>query len=308
MKVREIMSLPIATIGEGERLGLIDSAAVVSLKARFAAEGQIVPILVKRNGDQDPTEWTLIAGRHRLLAARELGWMHIDAIQSAGEHDGREVVERIETAENLDRRVLRPIERAILLAARVEGHQQHREIVTVTKSEEPTDNDGFFYQENSIDSDVVTMTIASAELMAASAARCGCSVRTLYRDLAIYMAIVRQFPDLYRPLNDHRLGASFDAMRKLARVKLHKLRRDIIETVIADPDMPSIDEAMVRLKVSTSKGKRPNADDHEARILRGFERLRLTDKRAVAVGIVNALPKSLGPELVEIMRARGFLD
>ena len=261
MKVREIMSLPVAAIGEGERLGLIDPAAVVSLKARFAAEGQIVPILVKRNGDQEQNPWTLIAGRHRLLAARELGWSHIDAIQSAGEHDGREVVEGIETAENLDRRVLRPIERAILLAARIEGHQRRSEnsageFVTVTNSPEASENASINCSRAIADRDTVTTTIASAELMAAAAARSGCSVRTLYRDLAIFLAIVRPFPGLYSKLNDHRLGASFDAMRKLARVKLQNLRCQIIEAVLADPDMPSIDEAMVRLKVSTSKAVR----------------------------------------------------
>lgn len=115
------LTLPIADIGElpaDHYVGLIDDGAVACLTARFAAEGLLTPIWVRRNGNAAKNPWSVIAGRHRLRAAVQLGWAEIAAEERAGPDSTPDQLRCLQIAENLDRPVLRPIERACYLMER----------------------------------------------------------------------------------------------------------------------------------------------------------------------------------------------
>lgn len=113
--------IPVAQIGElapDDYVGLIDDTAVECLKARFAAEGQHTPIWVRQNGNAAKMRFSVVCGRHRLRAAKALGWNEIQIEVRADMHSTRADLVALQVIENLDRRVLRPIERAKFIMVR----------------------------------------------------------------------------------------------------------------------------------------------------------------------------------------------
>jgi hypothetical protein len=100
---REIVFVENVTIPPGRARGL-DEAAVDRLAESMKKLGLRTPISVRMDGD----DLLLVAGRHRLEAARRLGWERIDAVHIEGdEADAR----LWEISENLHRAELSQIER-----------------------------------------------------------------------------------------------------------------------------------------------------------------------------------------------------
>jgi ParB-like chromosome segregation protein Spo0J len=98
-------SIPIANVKIGQRLRALDQEAMKVLAASMAVIGLKVPITVRRTAEG----YELIAGWHRLEAARQLGWLEISAVIVVGsDADAR----KWEIAENLHRAELTPLERA----------------------------------------------------------------------------------------------------------------------------------------------------------------------------------------------------
>jgi ParB family chromosome partitioning protein len=103
-------SISIADIDIGPRLRAIDEKQVRALaESMGSAIGLKTPITVRREGQR----WKLVAGLHRLEAARRLGWHEIQAVIMVGsEREAR----LWEIAENLHRADLTVLERAEHLA------------------------------------------------------------------------------------------------------------------------------------------------------------------------------------------------
>ena len=99
----------------------VDAATVRMLSESMAAVGQMTPILVRRGKRQEgPTSkdtYWIIAGRHRVQAARELGWAEIDAVLADLDTPHAELCE---IDENLVRAELSDAERAKAHARREE--------------------------------------------------------------------------------------------------------------------------------------------------------------------------------------------
>lgn len=117
MTERAILSLPIAEIEVGERIGFFNIDHTARLSISMAAEGQHSPIHVKRNGNAAKRKWKLVAGLHRLRGAEAIPWTRIDAVQVADASASASELRRLELSENVDHRHRRPIERAILMVA-----------------------------------------------------------------------------------------------------------------------------------------------------------------------------------------------
>lgn len=99
-----------------ERLRPMDEARVKPLADSMAALGLQQPISVWF--DAEAQSYRLVAGRHRLEAAKQLGWEQIDAIEV---HDMSEIDRQIwEIDENLIRSELTPTQEAEHLAKRKE--------------------------------------------------------------------------------------------------------------------------------------------------------------------------------------------
>ena len=137
---KESKPLQLAQIRVADRLRLaLDEATVATIAASMAELGLQSPVLLRpwraagpegsdAWGREDAGLFALVAGAHRLEAARRLGWTHIEALIVEGTPDE---VRLIEIDENLARAELTVLDRARFLAARKRIHErmypaQHR--------------------------------------------------------------------------------------------------------------------------------------------------------------------------------------
>lgn len=102
----------------GERLRPVDGDSVAFLAQSMAEDGLRTPITVAAAGADGM--YRLIAGGHRVAAAQSLGWDRIAAFIFEGDELQAQLVE---IDENLIRRELSPLDRAVFLAKRQEIYQ-----------------------------------------------------------------------------------------------------------------------------------------------------------------------------------------
>ncbi|KAF0231665.1 MAG: chromosome partitioning protein ParB [Beijerinckiaceae bacterium] len=110
----EIIALPLDEIDTTDRLRPVDPAHVEAIAASIALINLMQPIVVRPDGNR----YRLVAGAHRLAAVRTLGRPDIDAIIENIDDDEARLVE---IDENLMRRELSALDRAIFLAERKEA-------------------------------------------------------------------------------------------------------------------------------------------------------------------------------------------
>lgn len=107
----EIVAIDIDQIDTSDRLRPVDPAHVAGIAASIALIGLKQPIIVRPQGNR----YQLIAGAHRLAAVGTFNWGSIDAIVENLTDDEARLVE---IDENLMRRELSALDRAIFLAER----------------------------------------------------------------------------------------------------------------------------------------------------------------------------------------------
>lgn len=109
----EVTSIPLDRIEVGERLRAVDADYVALIAESLTERGLDTPIIVTAAGADG--RHTLIAGGHRVAAARLAGWSEIAAkVVAADELQAK----LIEIDENLIRRELSALDRAVFLAER----------------------------------------------------------------------------------------------------------------------------------------------------------------------------------------------
>jgi ParB family chromosome partitioning protein len=106
----ELMSLALGSIEVPERLRSVSADHAGMLAADIKLRGLLQPVVVR--GPMPGGRWVLLAGAHRLAAARVLGWAEIPAV-AADVADGGWAAELVEIAENLFRNDLSALERAV---------------------------------------------------------------------------------------------------------------------------------------------------------------------------------------------------
>lgn len=117
----EVVRIPLA---EARRYGgrEVNAATVAMLKESLAAVGLLSPIVVRkptmrRDGPSEIECYWIIAGKHRVEAASQLGWTEIDAVVLDGSVGFQELAE---IDENLVRAELTDVQRARALSRRKE--------------------------------------------------------------------------------------------------------------------------------------------------------------------------------------------
>jgi ParB/RepB/Spo0J family partition protein len=121
--MKKIESVLVDAIEIGKRLRRVDAFAVNALAESMKQLGQLQPISVYA---PDNTAAHLVAGLHRLEAAKQLGWEEIDAIFVTGDEIDRALQE---IAENLHRSELTALERSEQIAKWVELIERRRQAV-----------------------------------------------------------------------------------------------------------------------------------------------------------------------------------
>ncbi|MDX9862590.1 MAG: ParB/RepB/Spo0J family partition protein [Rhodospirillales bacterium] len=120
MKLVETRPVPILNIDFGDRLRQASPEHVEVIAASMADGGQEQAIMVCQHG----RGLRLVAGLHRTLAAKMLGWAQIRADVWETETDQPELEIRLaEIDENLVRHELNPLDRAVFLAERKRVYQ-----------------------------------------------------------------------------------------------------------------------------------------------------------------------------------------
>jgi len=240
--------------------------------------------------------WRLVAGRHRIGAAGLLDWTHIDAIQVADTNADAAVLRKLELSENLDHRRPRPIERAIFIdaRARLEEEIDHPGHAGETRQERGA---RLRWHANNIMSQASNWRLRLADAL-------GCDVRTIERYREVYCNVVAPCSDLAEALNRHRACRKFEAIYGLAKVPNVQSRRKVIDLLLADPELKSIDDAKFKAGVSTSKGGRmPERDRAHAAFLTGWQRMPLAQQRAAAPTFARDLPPTVAEIMAENLRA-----
>ncbi len=116
---RRSLPTPVDMIEVENRLRSVDEAAVDHIAESMEQRGQIYPIQIRTI---EPGRFRLIAGAHRIAAARKIGWTHIEAflVDDLEEEEAR----LLEVDENLCRAELDPVDRAHFFATRKEIYQR----------------------------------------------------------------------------------------------------------------------------------------------------------------------------------------
>lgn len=301
-----VMTLPIPEIGElgaSDYVGLIEEAAVECLAARLEIEGLHTPIWVRRNGNAAKVRWSVIAGRHRLLAARSLGWTEIAAEERAGPGSKSVELRRLQVIENLDRRTMRPIERALFLMDR------WREVAATLPSPVPTSQqesavrERWAYCSPLANTPVADRTLADAE----TAQSCASSVGTIRRYRRIFEKIVGDLPDLYAQLNAHPLGVELSAMSTLASIRMAYTRRQAAQALLSRLDWKSMEEVLVAAGIAASTGNRRDPNNHGQKMKDAWSIMPSPDRRAHVDWLAGEVTAGQAVSMVATFKRRGLL-
>ena len=243
-----VLQLDPNDIAVGDRIGMYWPDKAAALGKLIAAKGQRTPINVRRNGPNAKKPWTLIVGYHRLEGVKLEGLRAIDAIEVHG--DATELLD-IEASENLERRSLPPIERACFVRAMADVAEarmqsQHGELtqqqiaIRARWDAEKAKAPGVVREEdlNEIEAEHTGVNFTRVYRWRDEiAASMGLSVESIKKDLALHRALIAPFPALYEDLARHPIvGENASALRDIASFAL-PARRDLIESLIAAPDM-----------------------------------------------------------------------
>ena len=116
---RRSLPTPIDMIVVEGRLRSVDEAAVEHMAESMQRLGQLYPIQVNTI---EPGQFRLVAGAHRIAAARKLGWTHIEAFLVDDLEE--EEISLLEIDENLFRAELNSLDRCRFLAKRKEIYER----------------------------------------------------------------------------------------------------------------------------------------------------------------------------------------
>ena len=189
------------------RIGLFFPAKADALAALIGAHGQNDPVKLVKRGNAAKTGWRLVAGLHRVEACRILG-IPVFAIEVLGD---AAVLHGIQASENIDRRELAPLERAMFVAAvadaakarliAVHGGLSQLEVARARKAGKVQFTD----LEKADDRAALCLDILSTQYSwkAETAEACGLGQKDVQRAIRIFDCLIAPNRDLMDAFKDH---------------------------------------------------------------------------------------------------------
>lgn len=292
-----VLSLDPYTIDPDEagRIGLFYPEKMEAIGILIAEHGQKTPISVIRNPEGAQFAWKLVAGLHRLKACTLAG-VDVLAIE---ENTLRNDAEFVQASENLHRRELEPIERAMFIHAMVDivrakvlkeyGVESDKALAAKAKAArvQYSDSDEADDLAKAAGDNLSRAYSWSDKVSEAS----GFGQRDIQRSMRIYRCIVDENRDLMDAFKDLNVAKSADALLKIAALKDAALRRKVIETLISGPkDLGYVFEM---LGITTAKVEASTYSKFSSQILGGFSRLGTADKRRFIPEFTAAIPQGM---------------
>ncbi|WP_159436539.1 ParB N-terminal domain-containing protein [Pseudovibrio sp. Tun.PSC04-5.I4] len=225
--------LPLKDIVVPERLRPVHQDWIEVLASSLVELGLKEPIVVREVKRGRSKQIELVAGAHRLAAAAKLGWDEIPvSLVEASDLQAR----LIEIDENLMRRELNPLDRAIFLTARKEVHEEMY----------PDAKHGGDHGNQHTGGRQVA-NLATWRFSKAAAEKTGLSERSIQRAVSI---ISRLAPDVIELVRETGLSESGKELEALAK-KEPAAQRAILG-VIADGTAQKVSQAEVLLSMKSS--------------------------------------------------------
>lgn len=320
--VDQVLELDPATVEVSDegRIGFFFPEKAEAYAVLIAANGQRDPIKVRRNGNRAKFPWTLVAGRHR-HAACVIAGLNVRAIEAKGDADE---LRAVQASENLDRRDLAPLERAMFVAAvagaakarlqllhggksqqqiaieqRWSGSEEAGEVRSVKMTERMDKVQFTPVEKADAEAEGARETLASTYRWSdATAAACGMGVESLKRSLRIFRIIVEPNRDHMDAFKDTAAAANASALLALCAQGNNPANvRKSIEWLIAHPEAKTADEALVALELMPSRGgSAPAPATGDTKFLNGLQsnlqRLSLGGQRRAADVIAQSIAPS----------------
>lgn len=221
---RSIYSVPVDEIDGNGGLRPLDDAWVEGLSALMAHDGQERPIEIYRTGGEPA--FAMVAGRHRLAAARRLGWVAIDAdILDAKALDRR----AREVSENLFRRELSPLDRAAFVAEQVAIERARAGVATDATPQSVAANARWADRIGAEADDASAIVARAYGFTDDVAEKVGLSRRAIYRDLELHRGIKPEVAAAIRGLPVADNASQLAALARLAEGEQRAVAELLIE-------------------------------------------------------------------------------
>jgi ParB family transcriptional regulator, chromosome partitioning protein len=216
------------------RIGLYHPAKCTALAALISVHGQNEPIKVAKGTGK--FEWRLVAGLHRLQACVSLG-INVYAIEVLGDAAD---LERIQASENMDRRELEPLERAMFVRAVADAAKAR---VLADHGVESTQALGGLAKANKGQYRGIEKADEVAEAAmdnlstaygwkAETAEALGLGLKDIQRSMRIHRCIIEPFRDLIDAFKDHPVAKVADSLLAICKIANEVQRRRVIETLL----------------------------------------------------------------------------
>jgi ParB family transcriptional regulator, chromosome partitioning protein len=275
----------------GGRIGLYFPTKAEALAELIAHDGQNTPIVLRKTGNRAKMPWRLVAGLHRLEACALAG-LECLAVEVTGDDDA---LMAIQASENMDRRELEPIERAMFVHSVAEaarkrvfaetGVENDKQLAAKAKAARVQYSDS---ERADADAEAAGINLISAYGWSEETAdACGLSVPHLKRSLRIYRCIVADNRDLIDAFKDHPIAKNASNLAEICKLKVPALRRKVIETAISGPADLGLIFQMVG--IATAPSIKTPYDKFSGQIMGGLHRLGTADWRRFCPVLVNEL-------------------
>ena len=242
--------LKVADITIGERLRQIDEAHAQLLAESLRQTGHLrnrPEVRLQRRGKK--IVHTLISGGHRMRAVRIAGWEEVEVEVYEGTDDE---VRMWEIDENLIRHDLNPLDRAVFLAERkglyLKLHPETAAGIAGAEAKHGRAND------------IMSFAAATAE-------KCGWSVKTIERAISIATAIK---PDVRARIAGTALAKKQSELLALMRLAPSDQHR-VLDLLLAEEPKAKTVEAARKIALGVREAADPSAENALAKLLRVWE-------------------------------------
>ncbi|MCC6477971.1 MAG: ParB N-terminal domain-containing protein [Sphingomonadaceae bacterium] len=295
--MNQVLSLDPFTIDPDEagRIGLFFPAKAEALGFLMQRDGQTDPIKVTKAPSGSNYEWKLVYGLHRLRGALSAG-IDVKAVAVEG---SKAELEAIQASENINRRELEPLERALFVHAVASAAQWRVMNEHGVKSAQAL---GGKAKANKVQYSEIEKADEIAEAAGdnlslaygwanEAAEALGLGKRDLQRSMRIHRLIIQPFPELIDPFKDHPVAKVADSLLKIASIKDALKRKRVIEILIAGPN--DLGFAMQSAGVTDQKPEPTPYTKFSSQMLGAWSRLGTADKRRFIPDLAAAIPAGM---------------